>query len=68
MAGQGGRTIMAVWFLAVLGVFTHLILDAAKALSFKPLKIATPDLAASTRLWILTALVNFLAFVRLLAF
>ncbi|MDR1607197.1 MAG: metal-dependent hydrolase [Deltaproteobacteria bacterium] len=66
-ASQGGRTIMAVWFLAVIGVFSHLILDAAKGFSFDPLKIATADLAASTRLWILTALVNFLAFIRLFA-
>jgi hypothetical protein len=67
-AGQGGRTIMAVWFLAVLGVLTHLVLDAAKSFSFDPLKLATSDLVASTRLWILTALVNFLAFTRLFAF
>ncbi|MDR1576938.1 MAG: metal-dependent hydrolase [Deltaproteobacteria bacterium] len=67
-AGQGGRAIMAVWFLAVIGVFSHLILDAAKGFTFNPLKIASADLAASTRLWILTALVNFLAFIRLFAF
>ncbi|MDR2140898.1 MAG: metal-dependent hydrolase [Deltaproteobacteria bacterium] len=67
-AGQGGRVIMAVWFLATLGVFTHLILDAAKGFTFNPLKIASDDLAASTRLWILTALVNFLAFIRIFAF
>ncbi|MDR1395566.1 MAG: metal-dependent hydrolase [Deltaproteobacteria bacterium] len=67
-AGQGGRTIMAVWFLAVLGVFSHLFLDAGKSMSFDPLKVASQDLRASTRLWILPALVNFLAFIRLLAF
>jgi hypothetical protein len=68
VAAQGGPAIMAVWLLAVLGVFSHLILDAAKGFTFNPLKIASDDLAASTRLWILTALVNFLAFIRLFAF
>jgi hypothetical protein len=34
-------------------------------MSFDPLKVASEDIGASTRLWILTALVNFLAFTRL---
>jgi membrane-bound metal-dependent hydrolase YbcI (DUF457 family) len=64
LASTGGKTVMAVWLLAILGVFTHLILDAAKGFSFDPLKVNTEDISASTRLWILTALVNFLAFTR----
>jgi hypothetical protein len=67
-AGQGGQTLMAVWFLAVIGVFSHLLLDAVAGFTFNPLKVASEDLAASTRLWILTALVNFLAFIRFFAF
>jgi hypothetical protein len=63
--GWGGKTILAVWALSVLGVFTHLILDAAQGMTFNPLKVATKDLSASTRLWLLTALVNFMAFTRL---
>jgi hypothetical protein len=65
VSSAGGQTVMAVWLLGVIGVFTHLILDAAKGMSFNPLKLATDDLAASTRLWVLTTLVNFLAFTRL---
>ncbi|MDR2442687.1 MAG: metal-dependent hydrolase [Deltaproteobacteria bacterium] len=65
VSNMGGRTVMAVWFLGLLGVFSHLILDAGKSLAFNPLKIATDDLGASTRLWLLTALVNFLAFTRM---
>jgi membrane-bound metal-dependent hydrolase YbcI (DUF457 family) len=61
----GAKTVMAVWSLAVIGVLTHLILDAGKSMSFNPLKVATKDLGASTRLWILTALINLLAFTRL---
>jgi membrane-bound metal-dependent hydrolase YbcI (DUF457 family) len=61
----GPKTAMAVWCLAIVGVMTHLLLDAAKSMSFNPLKVATDDLGASTRLWILTALVNLLAFTRL---
>jgi membrane-bound metal-dependent hydrolase YbcI (DUF457 family) len=64
VTGQGRKTILAVWFLAALGVLTHLILDACKSLSFNPLKIATKDLAASTRLWIATAIVNFYALIN----
>jgi membrane-bound metal-dependent hydrolase YbcI (DUF457 family) len=64
VSSAGGKTIMAVWVLAVLGVFTHLVLDSAKSMSFNPLKVASDDLGASTRLWVLTALVNFLAFIR----
>jgi membrane-bound metal-dependent hydrolase YbcI (DUF457 family) len=65
LSSAGGQTVMAVWLLAILGVFTHLILDSAKSMTFNPLKVATNDIAASTRLWVLTALVNFLAFTRL---
>jgi membrane-bound metal-dependent hydrolase YbcI (DUF457 family) len=64
LASNGGRTVMAVWLLAIIGVFTHLILDAAKGFTFNPLKVASEDISASTRLWILTALINFLAFTR----
>ncbi|MDR1872446.1 MAG: metal-dependent hydrolase [Deltaproteobacteria bacterium] len=67
-AGQGGRTIMAVWIFSVWGVLSHLILDAAKDFSFNPLKIAADDLAGATRLWVLTALINFLAFIRFFTF
>ncbi|MDR2366527.1 MAG: metal-dependent hydrolase [Deltaproteobacteria bacterium] len=65
VASAGGQTVMAVWLMAILGVLTHLVLDSAKSMSFNPLKVATADIGASTRLWVLTALVNFLAFTRL---
>jgi hypothetical protein len=61
---QGRKTVMAVWLLAALGVLTHLVMDAVKDLSFKPLKLATGDIAASTRLWIATALVNLIALIQ----
>lgn len=61
----GPKTAMAVWCLSIVGVMTHLVLDCGKSMSFNPLKVATNDIAASTRLWILTALTNFLAFTRL---
>jgi hypothetical protein len=64
VASQGARTVMAVWLMAIVGVMTHLLLDAGKSMSFNPLKVATQDLGASTRLWILTALINLLAFTR----
>jgi membrane-bound metal-dependent hydrolase YbcI (DUF457 family) len=64
VCGQGRKTILAVWVLAAFGVLVHLILDAASSMSFKPLKLATKDLAASTRLWMVTALVNFLALIN----
>jgi membrane-bound metal-dependent hydrolase YbcI (DUF457 family) len=64
LASTGGKTIMAVWLLGVIGVLTHLVLDCGKSFSFNPLKLATEDISASTRLWILTALINFLAFTR----
>jgi membrane-bound metal-dependent hydrolase YbcI (DUF457 family) len=67
-ASRGPKTVMACWLLAALGVFTHLILDAGKGFTFDPLKVASNDLSASTRLWILTALVNFLAFTSLTVF
>jgi membrane-bound metal-dependent hydrolase YbcI (DUF457 family) len=65
VASAGGQKVMAVWLLGILGVFTHLILDSAGSMSFNPLKVASDDIGASTRLWVLTALVNFLAFTRL---
>jgi hypothetical protein len=65
VSAAGGRTVMAVWLVAILGVLSHLVLDAGKGMSFDPLKVASEDIGASTRLWILTALVNFLAFTRL---
>jgi membrane-bound metal-dependent hydrolase YbcI (DUF457 family) len=65
VASAGGKTVMAVWLLGILGVFTHLVLDAGKSMSFNPLKVASDDIGASTRLWVLTTLVNFLAFTRL---
>jgi hypothetical protein len=65
VASMGGRAVMAVWILGVLGVFTHLILDSAKGMTFDPLKVSSGDVGASTRLWVLTTLVNFLAFTRL---
>ncbi|MDR2349539.1 MAG: metal-dependent hydrolase [Deltaproteobacteria bacterium] len=61
VSGLGRKTVFAVWTLAALGVMTHLVLDAAKSLSPNPLKLATKDIAASTRLWLVTALVNLLA-------
>jgi membrane-bound metal-dependent hydrolase YbcI (DUF457 family) len=67
VAGQGRKTVLAVWALAVLGTLTHLVLDACKSLSFNPLKVRSKDIEASTRLWIATALVNFLALLSPLA-
>jgi hypothetical protein len=64
VCGQGRKAVLAVWVLAAFGVLTHLILDAFSSLSFGPLKVATKDLAASTRLWMATALVNFLALIN----
>jgi membrane-bound metal-dependent hydrolase YbcI (DUF457 family) len=64
VSSAGAKTVMSVWSLAVIGVLTHLILDAGKSMDFSPLKVASDDLSASTRLWVLTALVNFLAFTR----
>jgi membrane-bound metal-dependent hydrolase YbcI (DUF457 family) len=65
VSSSGGLTVMAVWLVAIVGVFTHLLLDAGQSMSFNPLKIASDDISASTRLWVLTTLVNFLAFTRL---
>ncbi|MDR1040878.1 MAG: metal-dependent hydrolase [Deltaproteobacteria bacterium] len=62
--GMGRKTVFAVWVMAAGGVFLHLILDSAKSLSLKPLKVCTQDLAASTRLWIATAMVNLLVLVN----
>jgi membrane-bound metal-dependent hydrolase YbcI (DUF457 family) len=64
VASQGRRTVVAVWVLAAAGVLTHLVMDAAKDLSLKPLKLASSDIGASTRLWMATALVNLFALVR----
>jgi hypothetical protein len=64
VTGQGRKTVLAVWFFAAFGVLVHLVLDSFKSLSFNPLKFATKDIAASTRLWIATALVNFLALIN----
>jgi hypothetical protein len=64
VSGHGRKTVAAVWFLAAFGVMVHLILDAFKGLTLNPLKFATKDIAASTRLWIATALVNFLALIN----
>jgi hypothetical protein len=55
---------MAVWTLALIGVLTHLVMDAMKDLSLKPLKFASKDIFASTRLWIAAALVNFIALIQ----
>jgi membrane-bound metal-dependent hydrolase YbcI (DUF457 family) len=63
VSSQGRKTVMAVWILAAVGVLTHLLMDAFKDLSFKPLKLASSDISASTRLWIATAVVNFIALV-----
>ena len=62
---RGTATVMAVWLLSLFGVFSHLVLDAFHSLSLNPLKPATGDLAASTRLWAATALVTLAAFLRL---
>jgi membrane-bound metal-dependent hydrolase YbcI (DUF457 family) len=62
--GQGRKTVFAVWVMAAGGVFLHLIMDSAKSLSLKPLKVYTQDLAASTRLWLATAMVNFMVLVN----
>jgi membrane-bound metal-dependent hydrolase YbcI (DUF457 family) len=64
-APYGADASMAVWLLGVFGVFSHLALDAAQSLSLIPLKLATGDLGASTRLWLVTAGVTILAFSRL---
>ncbi|MDR2197975.1 MAG: metal-dependent hydrolase [Deltaproteobacteria bacterium] len=63
ISSQGRKTVMAVWILGVVGVFTHLVMDAVRDLSFNPLKFATSDISASTRLWFGTALVNLLALI-----
>jgi membrane-bound metal-dependent hydrolase YbcI (DUF457 family) len=55
---------MAVWILALVGVFTHLILDAVKSFSFYPLKAYSKDIEASTRLWMATSVVNLLALIQ----
>jgi membrane-bound metal-dependent hydrolase YbcI (DUF457 family) len=65
VASFGPKTSLAVWSLAVIGVFSHLILDAGKSLSLYPLKVLTDDLRTSTILWAVTAIINFLAFIRL---
>ncbi|MDR1051110.1 MAG: metal-dependent hydrolase [Deltaproteobacteria bacterium] len=65
VGSMGPGASMAVWALAGLGVFSHLLLDAGKSMSMNPLKVATDDLGASTILWVVTAAVNFLAFIRL---
>jgi membrane-bound metal-dependent hydrolase YbcI (DUF457 family) len=62
--GLGRKTVFAVWLLACSGVFIHLLLDCGKSLSLKPLKVYTSDLAASIRLWLATAAVNFLVLVN----
>ncbi|GHV58032.1 hypothetical protein FACS189460_5400 [Deltaproteobacteria bacterium] len=62
---RGAATAMAVWLLGIFGVFSHLLLDAAGSLSLNPLKPATADLGASTRLWAATTLVTLAAFLRL---
>jgi hypothetical protein len=64
VGGQGRKAMMAVWILAAAGVLTHLVMDALKDLSYKPLKIASSDIGASTRLWMATAIVNLMALVR----
>ncbi|MGL4207901.1 MAG: metal-dependent hydrolase [Candidatus Adiutrix sp.] len=56
---------LAVWLLGMFGVFSHLILDSLKSLSFNPLKLATSDLKTSTRLWLLTTFVTLMAFTRM---
>ncbi|UQZ89191.1 hypothetical protein C4J81_08260 [Deltaproteobacteria bacterium Smac51] len=62
---RGADTAIAVWLLGIFGVLSHLLLDAAKSLSLNPLKLATADLAASTRLWLATMAVTLAAFIRL---
>ncbi|MDR2612885.1 MAG: metal-dependent hydrolase [Deltaproteobacteria bacterium] len=62
--GMGRRIVFAVWIMGAGGVFLHLVLDAGKSRSFRPLKVYTQDLGASTRLWIATAMVNFLVLVN----
>jgi membrane-bound metal-dependent hydrolase YbcI (DUF457 family) len=64
VTSQGRKTVMAVWILAAVGVLIHLLMDAIKDFSFKPLKLATSDISASTRLWVATALVNLIALVH----
>jgi membrane-bound metal-dependent hydrolase YbcI (DUF457 family) len=64
LTSRGPGTVLAVWLLAIVGVMTHLILDAGQGWSFGPLKLATSDIEASTKLWVLTTLVNFLAFTK----
>jgi hypothetical protein len=67
-SSRGPSAVMACWITAAVGVFTHLLLDAAQGMTFNPLKVATADLTASTKLWILTALINFLAFTSMSVF
>ncbi|MDR1037855.1 MAG: metal-dependent hydrolase [Deltaproteobacteria bacterium] len=62
--GMGRKTVFAVWIMAAGGVFLHLLLDACKSRTLNPLKVCTQDMAASTRLWIGTAMVNFLVLVN----
>ncbi|MDR3154024.1 MAG: metal-dependent hydrolase [Deltaproteobacteria bacterium] len=62
--GLGRKTVFAVWVMAAGGVFIHLALDAGKSLSLRPLQVCTKDLAASTRLWLATAMVNLMVLVN----
>jgi membrane-bound metal-dependent hydrolase YbcI (DUF457 family) len=65
VSSRGARMTLAVWVFAAGGVLSHLVMDACKSLSMNPLKVAGEDIGASTRLWVLTALINMLAAVRL---
>lgn len=62
---RGTDAALAVWLLAVFGVLSHLVLDAARDLSLAPLKLATADLTVSTWAWLATTAITLAAFFRL---
>lgn len=64
-APYGVDASMAVWLAGIFGVLSHLVLDAARGLSLNPLKLATADIGASTRVWLATTAVTLAAFARL---